>query len=109
MIGRAGPFGRDHGRPERLLRRAASPECRAFVRLLQSLEDQPRDALARRFLQWHRQTKAALGIECRKFRAKTKTACGDSADASPASGRHLIDLSHQTLGGLVAVATDGAP
>ncbi len=45
VVGGAGAFARNHGRAQRVLRRAARAEGRALVRLLQALQDQAADAL----------------------------------------------------------------
>ena len=47
VVGRAGAFGRDHGRAQRLLGRAASAEGGALVGLLEAAQDLAGDAVGR--------------------------------------------------------------
>src|SRR5580704_1538261 len=44
VVGRTGPFGRNHRRPQGPLRRALFAECRTIVRFAYSLQDETADA-----------------------------------------------------------------
>src|SRR5579864_4420649 len=74
IVGRARALGRYHGRAQRIFRRALHGECRAFVRLLDALQNQSADALRRFTRRLAREGEAAVGIVLLKAPAKLEAA-----------------------------------
>ena len=104
VVGGTRPFGRDHRRPQRRLRRAFPAERRAVVRLLQPLQDLPADA-DRRFLRSRcsSTSKQPLGVVVAILVAQLVAALRDQADAPPLAVADLEDVVDQPP------ATPGCP
>ena len=107
VVGGTGPFGRDHRRAQRRLRRAFAAERRAVVRLLQPLEDLPADA-DRRFLRLDAvDVEEPLGVVVAILVAQLEAALRDQADAPPLAVADLEDVVDQPPGRGVALGPDG--
>src|SRR5579884_626477 len=84
IVGCAGALSRNHGRPERRLRRALRAERGTIVGLLQSLEHLAADADRRLLRANALHLENAFRVVIAKLVAQPVSALGDDADAAPA-------------------------
>ena len=89
IVGRACAFGRNHGRAQRIFRRALHGKRRAFVRLLDALENQAADALRRLARRLAGEGKAAVSVVLLKAPAKLEAARRNFAKAAPLPGNNF--------------------
>src|SRR6266576_4250567 len=89
IVGRARPFGRYHRRAQRIFRRALHGKRRAFVRLLDALENQAADALRRLARRLAGEGKAAVSVVLLKAPAKLEAARRNFAKAAPLPGNNF--------------------
>src|SRR5579859_6904418 len=89
IVGRARTFGRYHRRAERIFRRTLHGERRAFVRLLDALQNQSADALGRFPRRFAGVREAAVSVVFLKAPAQLESAGGDLAQSAPLSRSNL--------------------
>src|SRR5574341_1677059 len=94
IIRRARALRGNHSRAERMLRRAARAKSGALVRLLQSLQDQPTDALGRFLDGAAGDAEAQFGVVLHVFFAQAQAALGNLADAAPLAMNDLKNLAN---------------
>jgi len=90
VVSGASALARYHGRAERMLRRAARAEGRAFVRFDLSLQNQAAEAFGRFINVMVGQIKFLFGIERGIGVVQAEAALGNFADAAPLA-RHDLE------------------
>ncbi len=91
-----------------MFRRAAGAERGTFLRLLQTLQHQPADALGWLLYTALGHAKLPLGIERGVRRVQTETAAGNFADSAPLARHDTEDVADELLRGPGAFAAHRA-
>src|SRR5437762_11574961 len=108
VIRGAGAFGRDHGRPEGMLRRARLAEGGTVRRPLDALENETADADRRLLRLYVLHLEQPLGVVIVVFPPQAVPALGDHPDPAPLAVRDLEDLEDQAPGGGIPLAAQDA-
>jgi len=96
-------FGRDHRSSQRIVRRAARPECRTIRRLLQSLEHLCTNALCGLIRSHSFCPKNAVCVEFSIFLPEIEAALRNSDDPSPFPVTHLEHFRQYLLSSQVSL------